>query len=173
MRIIFFRHGPAESRDDSRWPDDLKRPLTERGTARTRRSARGIARLEPATSQVLTSPATRALETARLLSAALHMDAEPELVKSLAPGGSWKETLVRLGREGSDAAVAIVGHEPDLGQLAAALLLSVEANALAFKKAGACAIDCDLPERGRGRLRWWLGPGALRALRTFRKGSVA
>jgi phosphohistidine phosphatase len=173
MRIILFRHGPAEPRDDGRWPDDLKRPLTERGTSRTRRSARGIVRLEPTTSRVLTSPATRALETARLLSEALHLGAEPEVVQALAPGGSWRETLLRLGREGAETNVALVGHEPDLGLLAAALLFSVEADALAFKKAGACAIDCEVPERGRGRLRWWLNPGALRALRPFRKGSMA
>ena len=164
MRIILFRHGPAEPRDAARWPDDLQRPLTERGIKRTRRAARGIARLEPATSSVLTSPATRTLDTARLLSEALHLG-EPEPVQALAPGGSWRETLVRLGREGADTTVAIVGHEPDLGVLAATLLFSGDARALEFKKAGACAIDCEAPEKGRGRLRWWLTPGALRALR--------
>jgi len=70
-----------------------------------------------------------------------------------------------LGREGADTTVAIVGHEPDLGVLAATLLFSGDARALEFKKAGACAIDCEAPEKGRGRLRWWLTPGALRALR--------
>jgi phosphohistidine phosphatase len=173
MRLILFRHGPADTRDDRRWPDDLQRPLTERGTDRTRRAARGIARLEPATSHVLTSPATRALETARLLHHALDLDAKPEIVETLAPGGPLRDTLVRLGREGADTTVAVVGHEPDLSQLAAALLFSAEAGSLAFKKAGACAIDCDLPKRGHGRLRWWLTPSALRALRPVRKGSVA
>ena len=173
MRIILFRHGPAETRDDRRWPDDLERPLTERGTSRTRRAARGITRLEPATSRVLSSPASRALKTAELLHDALRLDGAPEVLECLAPGGSLRDTLVRLGKLGADTPVAVVGHEPDLSQLAAALLFSAEAGALAFKKAGACAIDCDLPKRGHGRLRWWLTPGALRALRPVRKGSVA
>ena len=84
MRIILFRHGPAERRDDPRWPDDLTRPLTTRGAARTRRSARGVARLEPRAGRVFTSPAKRAAESAQLLAAALGV-AEPEPLVSLAP----------------------------------------------------------------------------------------
>jgi phosphohistidine phosphatase len=122
---------------------------------------------------VLTSPASRTLHTARLLGEALHLEEKPVLVESLVPGGSLKDTLVRLGKEPGDTTVAVVGHEPDLSQLASALLFSADADALAFKKAGACAIDCELPKRGQGRLRWWLTPGALRALRQVRKGSMA
>src|SRR5262249_27314525 len=155
MRIVLFRHGPAERRDDPRWPDDLTRPLTPRGTARTRRSARGVARLEPRVSRVFTSPAKRTVESAVLLAGALSVP-EPEPLASLAPGGAWRETLQRLSREPADATLALVGHEPELGVLAATLLLSAEAGALAFKKAGACAIECDAPELGAGRLRWWL-----------------
>ncbi len=169
MRIILFRHGPAERRDDPRWPDDLTRPLTTRGAARTRRSARGVARLEPRAGRVFTSPAKRAAESAQLLAAALGV-AETEPLVSLAPGGAWRETLQRLSREPADTTLALVGHEPELGVLAATLLLSAEADALAFKKAGACAIECDTPELGAGKLRWWLTPGALRALKSIRKG---
>jgi hypothetical protein len=39
MKIILFRHGPAESRDPERWPDDAERPLTPRGEKRTRLAA--------------------------------------------------------------------------------------------------------------------------------------
>ena len=37
MRVILFRHGPAEVRDPSRWPEDTERPLTRRGEKRSRR----------------------------------------------------------------------------------------------------------------------------------------
>src|SRR5262249_60987352 len=126
-RIILFRHGPAERRDDPRWPDDLTRPLTARGAARTRRSARGVARHEPRADRVFTSPALRALESAQLLAAALGV-AGPEPLASLAPGGAWRETFQRLSREPADATLALVGHEPELGVLAAPLPLSAEAD---------------------------------------------
>jgi len=174
MRIVLFRHGPAGPRDASRWPDDLARPLTEEGAERTRRAARGVACLEPGVRKVFASPALRTLASARLLSEALELHGEPEVLSSLAPDGVWRETLKQLSREAEDANVALVGHEPGLGVLAASLLLSAEVNALSFKKAGACAIECDVPELGRGRLRWWLRPAALRAMRPHKnkKGRV-
>ena len=169
MRILLFRHGPAEARDDARWPDDLLRPLTPEGVVRTRRAARGVARLEPGAASVWSSPATRCLETALLLADALEGSGEPVSLPSLAPEGDWRETERRLAREDRDARVAIVGHEPELSMLAAVLLGGRPA-AFSFKKAGACALDWEEPSRGRAQLRWWLGPGALRAVKSRQKG---
>jgi phosphohistidine phosphatase len=173
MRIVLFRHGLADQLDPERWPDDMLRPLSSRGIPRTRRAARGVARLEPGIRQVFTSPAARASDTARLLVTALGRAGEPVELPSLTPDGAWRATLKRLAEEAADTTVALVGHEPGLSALAAALLLSAEARALGFKKAGACSIDCDAPAAGRGHLRWWLGPGALRAIRSFKKGRVS
>ncbi len=172
MRLLLFRHGPAEARDGVRWPDDLLRPLSEQGARRTRRAALGVARLEPKADAVFSSPATRCLESARLLAAALLVPAEPIVLSSLAPGGAWPETLRRLAREDLAATIAVVGHEPDLALLTGALL-GAEPASLAFKKAGACALEWDTPEPGRARLKWWLGPGTLRSLKPRRAGRVA
>jgi len=175
MRIILFRHGPAEARDPARWPDDSVRPLTARGVDRTRTAARGVVRLEPGITRVFTSAALRALDTARLLSALLERD-EPELMEPLAPEGSWKAVLQQLTRQPADAVVVLVGHEPGLGLLASALLRSSGDGALMLKKAGACSIACVAPEPGRGRLRWWLRPAALKAvspIKKKKKGRVA
>lgn len=163
MRIILFRHAPAEARDPQRWPDDLLRPLTSRGESRGRRAARGVLRLEPGVTCVLTSPAVRALDTALLLSRELGPALQPRPLASLAPGGSWRETLQALAHEPADGVVVLVGHEPDLGQLAGVLLFGEPAE-LALKKAGACSIDAEAPEAGAGRLRWLLPPSTLRRL---------
>lgn len=172
MRIVLFRHGPAETRDPARWPDDAQRPLTTRGRAVTRGAARGVARMEPGITHVLSSPAVRALDSARLLSKELDL-AEPELEPSLAPEAGWRTALGRLKKEGADAVVALVGHEPELGLLAAGLLRAAGDGALVLKKAGACSITCEVPEAGRGQLRWWLRPAALRAVKPFKNGRVA
>jgi phosphohistidine phosphatase SixA len=61
------------------------------------------------------------------------------------------------------ARVALVGHEPNLGELAA--LLIGARNPLEFKKGGICRIDFDmLPPKGGGMLRWFLTPKMLRHL---------
>ncbi len=163
MRIILFRHAPAEERDEQLWPDDLLRPLTTRGRQRARRASRGIMWLESRLTRVLTSPARRALETANELSAASGEGVRVELMATLAPGGSWRATLRALAREDKDRVIALVGHEPDLGKLAGVLLFGAPA-AVPLKKAGACAIELESPAAGGGRLRWLLSPGALRAL---------
>lgn len=172
MRLILFRHGPAEPRDAERWPDDLARPLTSRGAQRTRRAAVGLSRIEPRICKVFTSPALRCVESARLLALELGAAGGLEVIALLAPGGDQRALLRAVAREGPDAVVALVGHEPELGELAAALL-GMSPRSLAFKKAGACALEWTAPGPGGTRLRWWLAPGALRAIRLRRKGGVA
>jgi phosphohistidine phosphatase len=103
MRIVLFRHGPAEARDAERWPDDSQRPLTKHGVDVTRRAARGVARMEPRIARVVSSPAVRALDTARLLSSALDLGTEPDLLAALAPEGAWRDALPWLAEQPADA----------------------------------------------------------------------
>src|SRR6266852_3707459 len=42
--LYLIRHGVAEERGEA-WPDDTKRPLSEDGIVRLRKSVRGLARL--------------------------------------------------------------------------------------------------------------------------------
>lgn len=172
MRLILFRHGPAEERDAARWPDDNLRPLTERGIRRTRRAARGLVRLEPEIARIFTSPAARAAATAQLLADVMPRASEPVQLDALAPDAPWRDTASLLNSEPPDRTIVLVGHEPALGMLAGALLCG-EPRALALKKAGACAIEWKAPALGGGRLIWWLGPGPLRDLRRSKSGSLA
>ena len=59
--------------------------------------------------------------------------------------------------------LALVGHEPDLGELATRLLAA--RGQVEFRKGAVCAIDVDaaLPG-GPGTLRWLLPPRVLRRL---------
>lgn len=163
MRILLFRHAPAERRDEQRWPDDLTRPLTARGVRRARQASRAIVRLAPGLTHVFASPARRAAETARELVRAAAGEVRLEAMQALAPGGSWREVLRVLARHDDSSVIALVGHEPDLGKLAGVLLFGAP-TALPLKKAGAAAIDAESPAAGVGRLLWWWSPGALRAL---------
>lgn len=168
MRVILFRHGPAGSRNPTRWPDDGLRPLTARGAERTKAAARGLQRLEPAVSSILTSPLARASRTALILGAA-YGDTPVETQDALAPGGSYRRVMELLSKRGRDETVVLVGHEPDLGKLAGILVFGAPA-ALPLRKAGACAVDFGFtPQAGKGRLSWLLPPRALRCL-ARRKG---
>ena len=163
FELYLIRHGLAEERGDA-WPDDNKRPLTSEGMDRMRKAARGLARLGVTIDIVLSSPLVRARQTAELLAGGL--DPRPSLVNidSLAPDGSYAAIAADLEKHGRKGRLALVGHEPAIGELAARLIGS--RHALEFKKGAVCRIDLDeLPPAGPGDLRWMLTPKILRSLR--------
>lgn len=169
MRVILFRHGPAERRDADRWPDDAERPLTARGIARTRMAARALARLTQGGTRVLTSPLARASQTAAILHHALGLEEPVKPLAALAPGGSYRDVLRALHDMKAGDRVFLVGHEPELGKLAGVLLFGAPATSLPLKKAGACIIHfVGEVAPGAGRLHAFLAPRALRQMRHAR-----
>jgi phosphohistidine phosphatase len=158
-----IRHGLAEERGDA-WPDDSKRPLTDEGMSRLRKSARGLARIGVTIDIVLTSPLVRARQTAELVAGGLEPRPSLVNVDSLAPDGSYAAVLADLEKHARRSRIALVGHEPMLGELAARLIGS--RHAIEFKKGAVCRIDIDdLPPAGPGDLRWMLTPKIMRALK--------
>src|SRR5262245_66218635 len=99
------------------------------------------------------------------------------VVPQLAPGGSVRGLLERLvtaveESKKENLAIVLVGHEPDLGQLAGELALDPPA-VLSFKKAGAAAVRFDgAPRRRTGALEWFLPPRLLRRLARRAGGSA-
>ena len=161
--LYLVRHGLAEPRGES-WPDDAKRPLTDDGIRRFRRSARALARLGISVDVVITSPLVRTRQTAELLAAGLAPRPTIVNVDALAPGGTPPAMAAELEKHGRRRRIAIVGHEPGIGEFAAWLVGS--RNPIAFKKGGVCRIDVDgAATRGGGALRWMLTPKILRAIK--------
>lgn len=164
MRVVLFRHGPAGEANAERWPNDALRPLSARGEERTARAAAGVAALEPRIVRVISSPLLRCRASAQLLRDALGIESRVTLCDTLAPGGSFSQLIEALPDVREDEALALVGHEPDLGKLAGTLLFGAPAH-IAIKKAGACAIEFEGRARaGAGRLMWFLPPRVLRRL---------
>jgi len=161
--IYLVRHGLAEERGDS-WPDDAKRPLTDEGISRMRKSMRGLSRLGVTLDVVLTSPLVRARQTAEIVAAGLSP--RPSLIsaESLAPDGTFAAVVADLEKHVRKGRIALVGHEPGIGELAARLIGS--RHAIEFKKGAVCRIDlATIPPSGPGDLRWLLTPKIMRAIR--------
>ena len=86
----------------------------------------------------------------------------------MAPDGTTEEVRAALGAYSADAAVALVGHEPNLSELAASLTRSTLR--LGFKKGAICRIDMDPLRPARPAvLRWFLSPKMLRLLGRSRR----
>jgi phosphohistidine phosphatase len=161
MKIILFRHGPAESRDPARWPQDAERPLTQRGEKRTRLAALGLRRIERNIGRLMASPFQRADRTARILSRVLEIETV-ETLDVLAPGGPIRKIIEALNRAPRVDTIVLVGHQPDLGTLAGHLLFNNTEALLSIKKAGACGIWFESDVRpGAGKLEWSAPPAIL------------
>jgi phosphohistidine phosphatase SixA len=60
----------------------------------------------------------------------------------------------------------VVGHEPDLSELAARLIGAASHANLGLKKGGCCMVSFEeFPPRSPGQLEWWLTPRLMRKLR--------
>ena len=162
-QLYLIRHGIAEERSDA-WPDDAKRPLTESGISRLRKSIRGLFRAGVSFDVVLTSPLVRTRQSAEIVAAGVSPRPPIVAVDSLAPGGSYQGVFSDLEKQARRTKIALVGHEPGIGELAARLAGS--RHAFEFKKGGVCRIDVDsLPIEGPATLVWFLTPRMMRALK--------
>lgn len=165
MDLLIVRHAIAAERNPKRWPDDRARPLTPEGALRARRAAAGLKRIADRPARLLTSPLLRARQTAEILAECAGW---PEALEcaALAPGASPEAVLKGL-RAGPREPIAIVGHQPGLGQLIAHCLPGeVHPQAFELKKFGAALLSFEgIPRAGGARLRWLLAPGVLRAVR--------
>lgn len=163
IELYLVRHAIAAERGP-RYPDDRQRPLTPLGRRRFREAVRGLAALRVRIDLVCTSPLVRARDTALLLADGLTPRPSVQELDVLAPGGKAQaiaDAIARLGRR--HRRLAFVGHEPDLGELAARLLGA--RGLVEFRKGAACLIDLDgATPSGPGTLRWLLPPRVLRGL---------
>jgi len=165
MELLLVRHAIAQERDPKRWPDDGERPLSAGGAARARSAAAGLRRITERPALVLTSPLLRTRQTAAILTQIARWPRARNCVQ-LTPGTPPEELLALIARERAGR-IALVGHEPDLGELLAACLAGgARTLAFEFKKMGVARLEFDGRARaGRGRLLWLLTPKILRAIR--------
>ena len=165
MQLLVVRHAIAEDREvfAATGREDALRPLTAEGTRKMKRTARGLRSIAPGIDVIVSSPFTRANETAEILRREYELD-RIETARELEPSTPLDEAVRWLGRL-DKGVVAIVGHEPQLGHLVTYLISGYEHAGVEFKKGGACLIEFDeRPEVANGRLVWAISPGILRDL---------
>lgn len=159
MKLYLVRHAIAEERGPV-WPDDHERPLTTRGIARMREIALRLADRRVQVEQIWSSPLVRARQTADVLAPLWTTSRQIEIVEDLAPGHATArvgKALVERSARITDATVALVGHEPDLGLLTAWLIGA--RSPLPFKKGGVARVDFDAAiGAGTGTLAWLVTP---------------
>jgi phosphohistidine phosphatase len=133
MQLYVIRHGIAE--DPTPGSADGQRALTGDGVKRMKRGVRGMRELGWSFDRILSSPWQRAVETAELLHPLC--DADP-IVTDLLTQSPRSELLAMIAENMGGDRIAVVGHEPWLGELVAWLAFgdTRHGDALKLKKGG-------------------------------------
>jgi len=129
VRLYLVRHAEAERGE----PDELRR-LTAAGRRQARELGRRLAADGVRPDAVLTSPLLRARETGEEIARATGAPCLAD--ERLAPGATADD--VRSVVAGRGEQVVLVGHQPDLGRIAAALAGGDEPS---FPAGGMVALD--------------------------------
>ena len=163
--LYIMRHGIAVMRGPGTVMDDAKRPLTPEGKDKMRAIAAGLVRAGLVADWIVSSPLVRAVETAEIVGEALGSKPPLDFCDALRPGGQPEALIAFLAKRSNRRRVLVVGHEPDMGELAARLIGAGRNANMPFKKGGCCLIAFSVfPPKAPGRLVWWLTPRVMRKL---------
>jgi phosphohistidine phosphatase len=163
MDLYLVRHAVAHDRSSERWPNDADRPLTPEGEQEFLEASRGLRRVAKTPDLVLSSSFARAWRTAELLTVGARWPA-PEAFHPLEADRAPEDVLPALQTYAGHRRIALVGHEPGLGELAWLLLEGSSKEGVSrFKKGAVARIAAgDPPTAASGALRWLVVPKVLR-----------
>lgn len=167
MQLYLLRHGIAGQHGDPRHPDDDARPLTKKGRKKIEEQLAGLRDFGVKPDLIISSPLTRAKETAEIVADGLGLRDRLVIHDGLTAGASTEDLLAAVEiyltapqREQMETLqVMLVGHEPDLSQAAAEL--SGGMGEIWLRKGGLIRLDLDSLTSRRGTLRWLLEPEHL------------
>jgi phosphohistidine phosphatase len=166
MRLLVIRHAIAMDREEfaSSGQSDNMRPLTDKGMKRMKKVARGLREEIGRIDHLATSPLTRAVQTAEIVSDVFAMK-EAEVTAALAPDVAFEDFELWCNTHANTDVLGVVGHEPHLSSLATWLMTGNKDSRISLRKGGACLIEFESePRRASGTLLWLLTPRQLRGL---------
>jgi phosphohistidine phosphatase len=137
MEVYLIRHGIAAERGT--YADDDLRPLVAEGREKTTQVAKRLSKMGVSFDLILTSPLVRAQETAAILHKQGLSD-RLEVFPPLEPSGeisAWLDWSLVTNPQ----TVALVGHQPDLGNWTEILVTGEIRDQVILKKAGIIGIQ--------------------------------
>lgn len=155
--LYIIRHGIAAERGT--YENDGDRPLTEAGIRRTQLVAQRLEKLGFQFSLILSSPLKRALQTAEILQEA-GLSSVMETSEHLLPDANFEDwfTWFESWQNSHRQPLAIVGHEPELSELAEWLMWGEVRQQLMLKKAGIVGLNVPLDDPIGNSQLFWLTP---------------
>lgn len=163
MMLYLIRHAIAEDRAPG--GRDEERALTPAGKQKMARATEGLRKLKIRPDLILTSPLRRAYETAEIVARGLG-GLKTKILPELAPGTDPVSIVGALRIYRHLKTLALVGHQPGLGNFATLILTGSSSGLeLDLKKGGVACIETTRSRGGRaGVLLWLATPKLLRSI---------
>jgi len=153
MEIYLLRHGAAD-----RNAPDADRRLTDLGIAEITEVVTHARQAGFNPSLILSSPYTRALETAKLTARLLNYQQEILTATALTPESTPQDAWEELRLYGDQPSILAVTHEPLITAIASWMLSSPRTE-IEFKTATLARIDIEtMTAKPRGVRRWTINP---------------
>jgi len=115
MEIILIRHSTAEDKRDDL--EDYNRQLTEKGIKKFKKLMpdlkEKLGKFDERNTALWSSPATRALETAHIVTNAFQLDISS--IHDFIYEGNFEKFSAGIKNVNQDTTLFVVGHQPSLG----------------------------------------------------------
>jgi len=162
MKLYLLRHGDAAEHGDPRYEED-ERPLTTKGIQRTKQLAHVLREMEISFDAILSSPLTRARETAEIVARGLKLQGDVQFSEDLKPSGNMEELVHQVNTiRPAPKSVALVGHEPYLSGFISLLCTGGPGLPMVFKKGALCRLEMEVLSCGKcAALDWLLQPRVI------------
>jgi phosphohistidine phosphatase len=162
MKIYLMRHGIAREPDGPSVKADSQRTLTPKGRDKIGKIAHALKMLGIQPDLILSSPYTRAKETAILLAREFDCKKNLRFSDLLVPDGNTEEIINAIVENYEMEELVIVGHEPCLSLLVSTLAVFNLDLFIHIKKGGVCCLSADaIRIERRATLEWLFTPKIL------------
>lgn len=157
MVIYFLRHASAGAKQFSNAANDEKRPIDKVGEVQSHDVGRALAYIGVTANVIISSPLTRAVQTANIVAQELGHEEKVVLDAALRPEASFEQFKALLNRHKDKLAIMVVGHDPSMTEFVNRVLSGGgPLSAVEMKKGGVAKVEKEL--RRPAILRWLITP---------------
>jgi len=155
MIVYFLRHASAGQHKILPKQDE-KRPIDKIGEQQSREVGRALAALGVEVDAIVSSPLTRALQTAELSAAEFGHKNKIVISDAMRPESSYDQFHYLLTQYRKSKAIMVVGHNPSITEFLIHLLTGSEnCQCVDFKKGAVAKVDV---REGKCVLNWLFTP---------------
>lgn len=159
MDIYFLRHASAGNNRALTPSEDEKRPLDAKGIQQAKQMGKLLAALEIKPDAFISSPLTRAVQTAELVAEQLKDGSSITLDDALRLEASYEQFQDLLQHYARQKTIIVTGHNPNLSEFLSFWISGGTAKtAVELKKGAVAKVDY---KQGKATLQWCITPKLL------------